>query len=138
MRLTPAVDIWGRCVGGMIIFCYSHSPTAVSLRHRNLKERGGRASLSLSLFLLSHSLSLSLASVSISNSLYKKSHQRASDRTNIYGFKNAFMFFSSSPALSSFEVLLFLQHFSVRTSNTSNTLHFIISLCWPVMRYLNF
>jgi hypothetical protein len=41
----------GRCVGGMIVFCYSHSPTAASLRHRNLKERGGRASLSLSLFL---------------------------------------------------------------------------------------
>jgi hypothetical protein len=65
----------GRCVGGMIVFCYSHSPTAASLRHRNLKERGGRASLSLSLFPLAH-----FAPVSISNSLYKKSHQQASDK----------------------------------------------------------
>lgn len=95
MRFTPAVDSWGRCVGGMIVFCYSHSPTAASLRHRNLKERGGRASLSLSLFPLAH-----FAPVSISNSLYKKSHQQASDKYLWFQkcFHVLFFFSGSSPS----------------------------------------
>jgi hypothetical protein len=112
----------GRCVGGMIVFCYSHSPTAASLRHRNLKERGGRASLSLSLF-----LSFPLASLRFGLDFKFTLQEKPSTSIGQIFMVSKMLSCSLSlfpwhrPTLSSFEVLLFLQHFSVRTYQTPQT-----------------
>lgn len=140
MKFTPReVDSFSEtCEWAEWLFSLTlDSPTAASLRHRNLKERGGRASLSLSLFFFISSLNSAL--VSISNSLYKKSHQQASDK--YLWFQKCFHVLFSLLCPGCFVVrsaVVFTAFQRAHISNTSNTLHFIIFIAGPAMRYLNF
>jgi hypothetical protein len=127
----------GRCVGGMIVFCYSHSPTAASLRHRNLKERGGRASLSLSLF-----LSFPLASLRFGLDFKFTLQEKPSTSIGQIFMVSKMLSCSLSLPLASPDsfvvrsAVVFTAFQRAHISNTSDTLHFIILIAGP--RYSNF
>lgn len=130
MKFTPAVGQLGRVWAEWLFSVNSQSPTAASLRHRNLKERGGRASLSLSFF-SSSSHSLTRFGLDFKFTLQEKPSTSIGQIFMVSKMLSCFFLFCGSSVVV--EVLLFFQRFSVRTYQTPQT-HCISSFHYAAPR----